>query len=332
LSWRWIFLINVPVILAALAAGAAVLPRTGGQRASRRRVDCDMHESQRTDWRIDSLGTVLVLGAVGLVCTGLTEAPGWPSARTGLVVAAGLVLAIAFVAHIRRHPEPLISPRLFAARRFSAGAIGLAAYYTGFAAMLLGTTLLLTVEWRFSVLRAAACIAPGPITVAVISPFSGWPWARFGVPSTVVTGAVLFAAAGAWPLATAGNVPAYTAVVLPSMLLWGVANALIQPSLFASADAAPQAQLASGSAVLSMSRQLGTAVGVAVLVAVLGDRPAGDLAGFGLAWIVVLVTATITAAAGLAVGRQPDGVTQLTAARIEPAADSARPPPVPRAP
>jgi hypothetical protein len=71
-----------------------------------------------------------------------------------------------------------------------------------------------------------------------------------------VTGAVLFAAAGAWPLASAGSAPAYTTVVLPSMLLWGVANALIQPSLFASADAAPQAQLASGSAVLSITVNL----------------------------------------------------------------------------
>jgi EmrB/QacA subfamily drug resistance transporter len=331
-SWRWIFLINVPVILAALAAGAAVLPQPGGQRAGRRRVGRDRHGSQRPSWRIDSLGTVLVLGAVGLVCTALTEAPGWPPAGTWLVVAAGLVLAVAFVAHIRRHPEPLVSPRLFAACRFSAGAVGLVAYYAGFAAMLLGTTLQLTVEWRFSVLRAAACIAPGPITAGVISPFSGRLSARFGVPSTVVAGAVLFAAAGAWPLATAGNVPAYTAVVLPSMLLWGVANALIQPSLFASADAAPPAQLASSSAVLSMGRQLGSAVGVAVLVAVLGNRPAGNLAGLDRAWIVVLVTATMTAAAGLAAGRRTDRVTQLTAARTEPVADPARPPAVPRAP
>jgi hypothetical protein len=248
------------------------------------------------------------------------------------VVAAGLVLAIAFVFHIRHHPEPLVSPQLFAARRFSAGAIGLVTYYTGFAAMLLGTTLLLTVEWRFPVLRAAACIAPGPITAGVISPFSGRLWARFGVPSIVVTGAVLFAAAGAWPLVTAGHVPAYTAVVLPSMLLWGVANALIQPSLFASADAAPQAQLASGSAVLSMGRQLGSAVGVAVLVAVLGDRPAGDLAGFDRAWIVVLVTAAMTAAAGLAAGRRMDRVTQPASAKTAPQADPARPPTVRRAP
>jgi 2-iminobutanoate/2-iminopropanoate deaminase len=73
-------------------------------------------------------------------------------------------------------------------------------------------------------------------------------------------------------------------------------NALIQSSLFASADTAPQAQLASGSAVLSMSRPLGSAVGRASLVALLGDRPAGTLAGFGRPGTIVIVTATITAA------------------------------------
>jgi Monoamine oxidase len=92
------------------------------------------------------------------------------------------------------------------------------------------------------------------------------------------------------------------------MLLWGVANALIQPPLFASADAAPRAELASGSAVLATARQLGSALGVAIFVAVLGGRAAGGLAGFDRAWIVVVITAAITAFAGLATGRRSAGV------------------------
>ncbi len=294
-SWRWIFLINVPIILATLAAGVAILPRRSRERDSER-------GGRRPGWRIDGVGTVLVLGAVGLVCTALTEAPAWPPARTWPVLAAGLVLAAAFVAHIRRHPDPLVAPRLFSARRFSAGAAGLVAYYMGFAAMLLGTTLLLTVQWHFPVLQAAVSIAPGPITAGIVSPFSGRLSARFGIRTMVVAGAVIFAAAGAWPLASAGARPAYAAVVLPSMLLWGVANALIQPSLFACADAAPRAELASGSAVLATARQLGSALGVAIFVAVLGAHPASSLAGFDRAWTVVLITAAMTAFAGLATG------------------------------
>ena len=316
-SWRWIFLINLPVILATLAAGVAILPRRGNVRGN---IHAGEGGSRRTGWRIDGVGTVLVLGAVGLVCTALTEAPGWPPSRTWPVLAAGLVLATAFVAHIRRHPDPLVAPRLFSVRPFSAGAVGLVAYYTGFAAMLLGTTLLLTAEWHFSVLHAAVSIAPGPITAGIVSPFSGRLSARFGIRSTVVAGAVLFAAAGAWPLASAGDGPAYAAVVLPSMLLWGLANALIQPSLFASADAAPPAELASGSAVLAMARQLGSALGVAVFVAVFGARPATGLAGFDRAWIVVLITAAMTAFAGLATGRQLSHVP--AAAKADTAADA----------
>jgi EmrB/QacA subfamily drug resistance transporter len=300
-SWRWIFLINMPVILVTLAAGVAILPRRGSVRGE--------GGGQRIDWA----GTFLVLGAVGLVCTALTEAPRWAPSRTWLVLAAGLVLAAAFVAHIRRHPDPLVAPRLFSARAFSAGAVGVVTYYTGFAAMLLATTLLLTVHWHFSVLQAAISIAPGPITAGIVSPFSGRLSARFGTRATVVAGALLFAAAAAWPLASAGYSPAYPAVILPSMLLWGVANALIQPSLFAAATAAPRAELASGSAVLAMARQLGSALGVAIFVAVLGARPASGLAGFDRAWIVVLITAAMTAFAGLATGRRLIGVPELAA-------------------
>jgi hypothetical protein len=133
------------------------------------------------------------------------------------------------------------------------------------------------------------------------------------VRRTVVAGAVLFAASGAWPLASAEDSPAYAAVVLPSMLLWGVANGLIQPSLFSCADAAPRAELASGSAVLATARQLGSALGVAIFVAVLGGGTATGLAGFDRAWMVVVITAAITAVAGLATGRPLTGVPGVAA-------------------
>jgi len=161
------------------------------------------------------------------------------------------------------------------------------------------------VQWHFSVLLAAVSIAPGPITAGVVSPFSGRLTARISRRGTVVAGAALFASAAAWPLASAGVRPDYAAVVLPSLLVWGVANALIQPALFASADGAPRAELASASAVLATARQLGSALGVAIFVAVLGTRLAQGLAGFERAWVVVLISAAMTALAGFATGPRP---------------------------
>jgi EmrB/QacA subfamily drug resistance transporter len=286
-NWRWLFLINVPLILITMAAGRVVLPREDG--------------AERGDRRIDYAGVLLALGAIGLVCTALTEIPVWPAVRTWGVLSLGLALAGAFVAHVRRHPDPVMKPRLFAIREFSTGAAGLVTYYVGFAAILLGTTLLLTRQWHFSAVQAALGIAPGPLAAGVLSPISGRLSGRFGKRNTVLAGAFLFAASGAWPLSTAGATPAYGKVILPSMLLWGLANALLQPSLFASAGAVPHADLASASAVLSMARQLGSALGVAVLVAVLGIGHTTSLAGFHRAWLVVLISAGMTGVSALGI-------------------------------
>src|SRR5262249_3700287 len=142
-SWRWIFVINVPLVLAALLAGAVVLPRGAGRGSPR---------------RADVAGALLALGAIAITCLALTEATTWPPGPTWTLLAAGLALAVAFVIRIRRHPDPVLRPALFSVRVFSAGAAGLVTYYAGFAAMLLGMTLFLTQGWHYSVLEAAAGI------------------------------------------------------------------------------------------------------------------------------------------------------------------------------
>lgn len=293
-NWRWIFVINVPLVVVAIIAGAAILPRQVG-RATGRRPDIG--------------GALLVLSAIGLICLALTEAQTWPAGRVWPLLVAGLALGAALVVRIRHHEDPIVSPRLFIARRFSAGAVGVVAYYTGFGVMLLACTLLLTEAWNYPVLHAAVAIAPGPITAAIGASFSGLVSRRIGIRTTIVTGAVFFAASAAWPLAADGRFTGYPAILLPSMVLWGLANALLQPSLFAAAAAAPRSELASGSAVLTMLRQVGSALGVAVLAAVLGAEPARTLGSFGRAWILVLAAALITGLAGLASG-EPKAATQ----------------------
>jgi EmrB/QacA subfamily drug resistance transporter len=285
-SWRWIFLINVPIVVATVLAAVIILRRD---------------EAHGDTPRVDGVGIGLVLGAMGLVCAALIQAATWPAYVTVPILTGGVLLAIAFVLHALRHPDPIIPPRLFAPRRFRLSAIGLFAYYVGFSVMLLGTTLLLTDVFHLTVLQAALGIAPGPLSAGVASPFSGRLTAWLGVRRTLLLGAGMFGAAAGWPLlvASSGAAPSYASWVLPALLLWGVANAFIQPPLFTGADTAPREDLALASAVLAASRQLGSALGVAALVGLLAALGGTSVGTFQCAWVIVLLSAACTAVAAL---------------------------------
>jgi MFS family permease len=290
-SWRWIFLINVPIVVVTVLAGMVILPR----------------DTARASLRIDGVGLLLVLGAIGLVCAALVQAAAWPAFVIWPMLGAGITLAVLCVFHATRHPDPVIPPRLFAAPRFRISALGLLAYYVGFSVMLLGTTLLMTGALHLSVLEAALGIAPGPISAGITSPFSGRLTRRLGVRRMLLFGAGLFGLGAAWPLAvaaTGATTPSYVLWILPSLLLWGVANAFIQPTLFAGADAAPRDDLSLATAVLATSRQLGAALGVAMLVGLLTVVGSG-VTGFQFAWALVLISAVLTAVAGLFAAPRP---------------------------
>jgi EmrB/QacA subfamily drug resistance transporter len=283
LSWRWLFLINVPLIVVAVVEGIRHLPAT----------------SARVRREVDWLGTLLVFAATALVCTALVEIGTWTRASEWATLWLGGCVWAAFVFHVLAHRDPIVTPRLFVSRRFRFGAMGIFVYYVGFASMLVGSTLLFTDCFRFSAFRAALAIAPGPCTATVLSLVSGRLSARFGFRRVVVSGALFFAAAGIWPLCGAAASSSYAYAVLPGLICWGVANALLQPALFATADAAPSSELSSASAVLTMARQLGSAVGVALLVAALQNRHAPGLDLLRRAWIIVIASAAVLVVLGL---------------------------------
>jgi hypothetical protein len=206
---------------------------------------------------LPSAAAALVLGAVGLVCAALTEAPRWPRWRTGPMLAAGLVAGAVFGGP---HPSPPGSSG-HASAVFGAHIPG----GRGRARRLLHRLCRDALGDDVVAHRAVALLGPARCREhRARSHHGGDPFtilrpavSRFGVQGTVAVGAVSFAGAGGWLLANTGYNRTYATVVLPAMLLWGVANALIQPSLFACADAAPRADLASGSAVLATARQFG---------------------------------------------------------------------------
>ena len=288
-NWRLIFLINVPIGVATVVAGIRVLPEVRAQPGAH---------------LPDAVSAVSLLAAVTLLTLATVQGPswGWGSAAViGLFAAAAAATALT-VRRILRHPNALIEAHLFRSREFSTATIGLFLFFVAFASWLLVTVLFLQDEWHYSALRAGLGIAPGPLIAAVFAVNSGRISARFGRTLPAALGALLIAAPGCLWLAFAQARPAYVAVFLPGMLLGGIGAGLAQAPLFAAASGLPADRATTGSAVLNMARQLGSAVGVAVLVALLASQQPHALGLFQRGWILQ-AGAAVAAAVSLVVLR-----------------------------
>jgi EmrB/QacA subfamily drug resistance transporter len=270
-SWRWIFLINVPIGVATLLGGLKVLPEVRAQAGGR-----------LPDW----LSTVGVLASVTLLVLVTVQGPdwGWGTAKTiGLAVLAVLVIA-ATVERTLRHPHALIERDLFTSRPFTGATIGLFVFFIGFAIFLLSVVLFLQGQWHYSVVRSGLAIAPGPAIAAVFAVNAGRISARFGRVLPAVTGTLCMAiAAGLWLVCT-GAQPDYAGAFLPGLVFGGMAAGLTQAPLFAAAGTLPPDRATTGSAVLNMARQVGSAVGVALVVVLLGPGAVHTVTDFHHVW------------------------------------------------
>jgi EmrB/QacA subfamily drug resistance transporter len=266
LSWRWVFWINLPVGLVAILLAKKVVPES---------------KDEGVQGRPDLLGAGLLAASIGLLALALVEAPswGWGSARFLGVLVAAIASGAAVVFRSQRHHSPVIELELLRARTFSGAFVASILYYAGFGAWLLSLVEFLTGAWHFSAVRAGLAIAPGPLMVLpfarVVSPRLA---VRLGGAGRVaVIGCLCNAGAQVLWLTRIQAHPAYLAHLLPVQLLGGAGVGLVIPSLLAAGTASlPPARFGAGSGILNMSRQIGTVLGVAGLVAVLAHVLPGD--------------------------------------------------------
>ena len=289
-SWRWVFLINIPIGLVALVAGARTL----------REIRDPSGE------RPDVLGAAMLAGGIGALTGAIVKGPdwGWDDPLTlGLFATAAALVALVAL-RSRSHPAPVVEPELVRIRSTAFANLAAMLFFAGFGAMLLGSVLFLTSVWGESTLSAGLMIAPGPAMAALFSVPAGLLGERYGARLVGATGAVVFALSAIWWVSVMGAEPDYAATFLPAMMIGGAGVGLSIPSITATATAAlPPTRFATGTALVGMSRQVGAALGVAVLVAIVGTPAPGDaVAALGHGWLFVAGAMFATAFAMLLTG------------------------------
>jgi EmrB/QacA subfamily drug resistance transporter len=271
-DWRLVFLVNVPVGLTGLVLGYRVLSERREQGAL----------------RPDLPGAVAFAVAIGVLVLAIVKGPdwGWTSVKVlGLVVVA-LALVAAIWRRSEHHPAPLIDPAMLRVRSFSLAVGASVLFFAGFAAMLLNGVLFLTTVWHESVLSTGLMLFPGPFMAALFSVPSARLGARIGFRIPGIAGALLFCGASVWWIARIHGAPAYASEYLPGMLMSGSGVGLMIPTLTgAGASSLAPERFATGAAVLTMGRQVGSALGIAILVAVLGTGTVA-VSGFHSAWLI----------------------------------------------
>ena len=295
-NWRWIFLINVPIGVAALIVGALRLPAVPGHPGSAPGV----------------LGVLLATLGTGALTLGLVQGRewGWGSVATMSALATAVVLLSLFVVHCRRARSPLIDPGLFRARSFTAASVVSLVFSIAFGAMLLSRVLWQQDVWGWSPLLSGLGTAPGPLMVPLVAFTVAGPLAvRFGPGRVIAAGCVVFALGALWWAVAADLRPNYFSGVLGGMLLTGIGVGLTLPTTMAAGTSSlPPNAYATGSAVVNMLRQTGIALGVAMVVAIVAGH--GGLAAFDVyrtAWWATAVCALVAVVPALAVPNRRAG-------------------------
>src|SRR6478609_3149381 len=207
-SWRWIFVINLPLVLGCLWLIARAVPATGTTSAGR---------------KVDFIGALLCVLGLGGSVFALIEQPqlGWSDPAVAGSLIGGVILFVAFLVYESRVSDPMLRLDLFKSRNFAVGNVETLALYGGLSALFFFLMLYLQQVARYTPLQSGLALLPESIVMFVLSSRFGTLADRLG-PRLFMGLGPLVAGAGMLMLLSIGVHVSYLTDVLPAILVFSL--------------------------------------------------------------------------------------------------------------
>lgn len=249
-SWGSVFLINIPLVATALVGVTVLVPESSARRAP------------RLDW----VGTLLAAAGLLAVVDAIIEAPdrGWTAPVTLGLVLLGLALLAVFGRWELTRPEPLIDLRIFGTRRVAAASGSITVIFFALFGSLFALTQYLQLVHGYSPLSAGLRALPFALAMAAVSPVSAPLAQRLGSRPLIATG-LLAMGGGLALLSLVGVGTAYPPLAAVVAVMGAGMGLVMAPASTLIMSSVPAAQAGAGSAVNDTIREVGGALGVAVI-------------------------------------------------------------------
>jgi EmrB/QacA subfamily drug resistance transporter len=267
-GWQWIFYVNVPIGIFAFIATFAIIP--------------DLRPGRHHGW--DVVGIALATTGLFAIVFGLIEGQrySWGEVSNYVitipeVIAAGVILIAVFVVWERFQAEPLVPLSLFEDRNFAVANWIAAAIAFGMMSLFLPVVIYLQSVRGFSALTAGLTLAPMSLTSMFTAPFAGRLADRFGGKYILMTGISVFAIGFGSLIYVAGPDSTWINFLVPAIVAGaGMGMTFAPMTTVAMRDISPR-MAGAASGLLNTTRQLGAAIGSAVVGAILQNQLATTL-------------------------------------------------------
>lgn len=287
-GWEAIFFVNVPLAILALVLTLGLIPPDG---------------PRATGHRFDLPGAVTATAGTILLVFGLVQGPerGWASLEIASSLVAGLLLLATFLAIQRRSADPLMPLGLFANRNLSSGAAITFMQLAMFGSLLYFLTLYFQDVHGYSALETGLAFLLPTAFIVLGSSIGGQLATRFGLRATMSTSLVI-GSAGAVAIGLAFSTDGSYAGLIPGLALLSIGDGIVYTTMFiAATTGVPEREQGIASGIAATGTQVGSAVGLAVLIAIANPETNG-LGGEALRAATAdgLRTGVFAAAAGIA--------------------------------